>query len=145
MSGDLTAVSDCLWEQFHGAVNMSVRELTDWLATRAHAEEDRPLADRAGVITGRRVQHILTTPREQLTADDARVMRSVVNQINSHRSPAAYGGSGRTRWRQMLMTMGHDPLRAGIPRPRLTATFTTAAAIPAAIPAAAGAGPVLQG
>jgi len=41
-------VDDELWQEFHTVVNMTSRELEDWLRTRSADEDDEALPDQAG-------------------------------------------------------------------------------------------------
>ena len=104
-------VDDDLWQEFHHYVNMTSRELEDWLRTNSAGEDAEALPDDAGSTTGQHVLRILGKRREDLTADDARVMRNVVRrisgQIDEEREPVA----GDEHWRHRLMTLGHDPLK----------------------------------
>jgi hypothetical protein len=109
--GDRADVDDDLWQEFHHYVNMTSRELEEWLRTNSAGEDAEALPDDAGSATGQHVLRILGKRREDLTADDARVMRNVVRrisgQIDEEREPVA----GDEHWRHRLMTLGHDPLK----------------------------------
>jgi len=104
-------VSDALWEEFHQVVNMSSLELQEWLHVRSVDEDTLHLNDRTGTVTGHRVVQILGKRRTDLTEDDVRVMRTVVEMIRARRGPEFEPTAGRTSWRQRLMTLGHDPLK----------------------------------
>src|SRR3954449_2516402 len=132
-----TEIDDALWNDFHRYVNMTSRELEDWLRESASGEDAEALPDEAGSLTGQHVLHILSKRREDLTADDARVMRNVVrriaDQVDEEDEPMAGGEAGwrrtvgrgtgdqvdeeeepmagETHWRHRLMTLGHDPLK----------------------------------
>jgi hypothetical protein len=105
-------VDDELWNDFHQYVNMTSRELEDWLRERSAGEDAEALPDEAGTPTGRHVVAILGKRREDLTADDERVMRNVVRrvseQVNLENEPKA----GDAAWRHRLMSLGHDPLKS---------------------------------
>ena len=116
------AVSDAQWNRFHEVVNMSSRELRDWLGVDAEDAAGEPAADLdAGAPAdpddrdlGRRVLEILGKRRRDLTRDDVDVMGHVVARVERLRGglpeePAA----GTDRRRHRLMSLGHDPLRAG--------------------------------
>src|SRR5262245_59750691 len=105
------AIDDELWEDFHQVVNMTSRELEEWRRTRSADEGAEPLPDQAGTETGRRVVHILGKRRTDLTADDARVMRNVVNRVLSERRDDLEPTAGEAHWRYRLMSLGHDPLK----------------------------------
>ncbi|MEX0428121.1 DUF3140 domain-containing protein [Nocardioides sp. DS6] len=109
-----TIVDDLLWENFHRAVNMTSRELRDWLSVQGAGEETETEPDHAGPELGHRVADILGKRRADLTPDDVEAMRRVVNKVTDLRGgdvgewePTA----GDDRWRRRLMNVGHDPLK----------------------------------
>jgi hypothetical protein len=103
-----------LWDDFHRVVNMSSAELAAWLKVRDAGEEAEPLPERAGSETGQHVLAILQKRRTDLTEDDVRVMRQVVDTVGelvdvaNEPGPESARDSGR---RHRLMTLGHDPLK----------------------------------
>jgi hypothetical protein len=107
----MTEVDDALWNEFHHYVNMTSRELEDWLRESSAGEDAEPLPDEAGSPTGRHVLHILSKRREDLTDDDARVMRNVVRRIADQVDEEDEPMAGEEHWRHRLMTLGHDPLK----------------------------------
>ena len=104
-------VDDDLWDGFHQLVNMSSRELHDWLRTQAAEPDSEQFPDEAGTPTGRHVLHILRKRRADLTEEDARVMRRVVRRIEDQRGFEPETKAGDTGWRHRLMSLGHDPLK----------------------------------
>ena len=106
-----SVVSDELWDEFHRVVNMSSRELDEWLRTRSADEEVEALPDQAGTETGRNVLHILGKRRTDLTDDDVRVMQNVVDRVLAERRDDLEPTAGEAHWRYRLMSMGHDPLK----------------------------------
>ncbi|ONM50058.1 DUF3140 domain-containing protein [Nocardia donostiensis] len=105
-----TDIDDQLWDDFHRVVNMSSRELGDWLRTEAAGTDAETLPDQSGPELGRHVLAILGKRRTDLDAADAEAMRTVVEQITRTRGdlePTA----GDTAWRHRLMSLGHDPLK----------------------------------
>ena len=110
-----TIVDDQLWDDFHTVVNMTSRELRDWLATQGADEETEEVPDRAGPPLGHRVLDILGKRRADVTRDDVDVMRRVVDTISSQRREDLEPTAGEDRWRRRLMNIGHDPLK---PAPR---------------------------
>jgi hypothetical protein len=103
---------DTLWEDFHRVVNMTSAELADWLRVRDAGETTEPLPGEAGSPTGQHVLAILRKRRTDLTEDDVRVMREVVETVTAEtdveNEPVAQDADRRHR----LMTLGHDPLKA---------------------------------
>ncbi len=106
-----SAVSDELWNEFHRVVNMTSRELEDWLRTRSADEDGEALPDQSGPATGRHVVHILGKRRTDLNSDDVRVMGKVVNQVLAERRDDLEPTAGEAHWRRRLMSLGHDPLK----------------------------------
>lgn len=104
-------IDPALWEEFHRVVNMSSRELADWLRTRSAGEHAEKLPDQAGTVTGGRVLHILGKRRVDLTEDDEKTMRRVVDRIHAQRGADLEPTAGQQNWRQRLMSIGHDPLK----------------------------------
>ncbi|MET9422260.1 MULTISPECIES: DUF3140 domain-containing protein [unclassified Streptomyces] len=105
---------DALWDEFHSVVNMTSQELSAWLQTQDAGEDTEPLPDRAGPVTGRHVLSILQKRRTDLTDEDVQVMYEVVDTVESERQEqGAAGTADDTRRRHRLMSLGHDPLRAG--------------------------------
>ncbi|GAB3882271.1 DUF3140 domain-containing protein [Kibdelosporangium lantanae] len=104
-------VDDELWNEFHRVVNMSSKELSDWLRTRDAAPEDEVLPEHAGPETGQHVLHILRKRRTDLTDDDTRVMRRVADRVYAERREDLEPTAGEAHWRHRLMSVGHDPLK----------------------------------
>lgn len=100
-----------LWAEFHRVVNMSSRELDEWLRTDGAHEESEEFADQAGSPVGRRVLEILGKRPGDLTDQDERVMRKVVDRIRAVRRDDLEPTAGQEKWRHRLMSLGHDPLK----------------------------------
>jgi hypothetical protein len=101
-----------LWDEFHEVVNMTSRELRDWLATDASGELSEDLPDQAGPETGRRVLDILGKRRMDVTDEDMDVMRAVVDLVRTEHPDPERGDLTDDAWRHRLMSVGHDPLKA---------------------------------
>jgi Protein of unknown function (DUF3140) len=108
---DTALPDDELWAEFHRVVNMSSRELADWLRTRSAGPQAEDFPDRAGTPTGQQVLHILSKRRTDLNADDVQVMRKVVRRVHDERRDDQEAIAGTSRWRHRLMSLGHDPLK----------------------------------
>ena len=104
-------VSDELWDEFHRVVNMTSRELDEWLRVRSADEDSEALPDQAGTETGRHVLGILGKRRTDLTDDDVRVMQNVVDRVLAERRDDLEPTAGEAHWRYRLMSMRHDPLK----------------------------------
>ena len=104
-------VDQDLWDEFHRVVNMTSRELSEWLRTISAGEHTEQFPDESGSQTGQHVLHILAKRRTDLTDDDERVMRNVVDRIHAERGVDLEPTAGQDSWRHRLMTLGHDPLK----------------------------------
>ena len=104
-------VDDQLWEDFHRVVNMTSRELRDWLAVQGADEETEELPDQAGSPLGHRVLDVLGKRRSDVTRDDVAVMEQVVERVMSQRREDLEPTAGEAAWRRRLMNVGHDPLK----------------------------------
>ncbi|WP_413452273.1 DUF3140 domain-containing protein [Georgenia phoenicis] len=109
MAEDL--VPDQLWEDFHSVVNMTSRELQEWLATAESGDTVDALPDQAGSDRSRQVLAVLAKRRTDLTADDVALMEEVTAEIRELRGDDAETRAGDTAWRHRLMSLGHDPLK----------------------------------
>jgi Protein of unknown function (DUF3140) len=106
-----TKVSAELWEEFHRVVNMTSRELGDWLRIESAGEDAEELPDQSGRSLGRRVLHILAKRQVDLTDDDIAAMGKVVDIVRAERGEEPEPKAGDDHWRHRLMDIGHDPLK----------------------------------
>lgn len=104
-------VTDELWNEFHTLVNMTSRELVDWLRTQSASEDAEQLPDQAGRSLGQRVAAILSKRRSDLTDDDVHAMTKVVETVRRERGEEPEPTAGDEHWRHKLMDIGHDPLK----------------------------------
>lgn len=104
-------VSDELWGEFHRVVNMTSRELEDWMRVQSADEDVEELPDQAGRSLGRRVLGVLGKRRVDLTDDDTNAMRKVVDIVRAERGVDLEPTAGDEHWRHRLMAIGHDPLK----------------------------------
>src|SRR5918998_1492883 len=109
-------VDDELWDEFHRVVNMTSRELSEWLRTRDAGEEGEELPDQAGSPTGKQVLAILGKRRQDLTPHDTDVMRRGGDRGHAQRRDDLEPTAGQSGWRHRLMSLGHD--RSSPPGPR---------------------------
>lgn len=102
---------DELWQRFHEVVNMTSRELVEWLGV---SEDLAPSPVRAAAPLGVAVLEILRKRRTDLTDADLDAMWRVVTLVEDEtegRTTADLAADERARYR--LCNVGHDPLRAG--------------------------------
>src|SRR4051794_38289205 len=106
-----------LWTQFHSLVNMTSRELRDWLLTMPDgADAYAPVPDVDLPALGERVLRIKDKRRTDLTDDDVAVMAQVSDLISGRLSNAPREDVANGPWRDTLRTLGHDPTRPDSPR-----------------------------
>ncbi|KAB8166509.1 DUF3140 domain-containing protein [Streptomyces sp. 3MP-14] len=104
---------DALWADFHNAVNMTSQELAAWLRVSSAGEDAERLPERAGSERGRGVLAILRKRQMDLTDADIDLMREVVETVTTERAAGPREERPEPDWRYQLMSLGHDPLRAG--------------------------------
>lgn len=96
---------------FRELVNMSAREIEDWLATEESKSvgQDSGDGESIGRKSGKRIIAILK--KRKAAADDIAHMRRVVSFIRRHRGQGPLRNAHSSRWRYSLMNWGHDPLK----------------------------------
>ena len=100
-------------EEFDEAVNMSRKELEEWLET----DESREVGQKdggdesKGHESGRRLVEILEKDKSDYTDDDIEHMRRVVGYVHRHQAQEPKGDVEDSNWRYSLMNWGHDPLK----------------------------------
>lgn len=114
MAQTTTGELDDVWGEWNDVVNMTAKELEDWLGT----DESQSVGDTGGDgestghASGRRIVQILRTHKADLTEDDVAHMRKVVGYVHRH---SAQGGpeedKTHSKWRYSLMNWGNDPLK----------------------------------
>lgn len=100
---------------FESAVNMSPKELEEWLGT----EESRSVGwsgedggESVGHASGRRIVEIRRRTVDELSEDDYDHMKKVIGYVNRHaKQGGPREGRERSRWRYSLMNWGNDPLK----------------------------------
>jgi Protein of unknown function (DUF3140) len=100
-----------LWHEFHRVVNMSARELADWLRTHPASPDATGSLGPEGQPSGQQVLAILGKRRTDITSDDLQVMRGVIRRVNAVRRCDRGAVADRFDWRDRLMSLGHDPLK----------------------------------
>ena len=98
-------------KEFCDAVNMSPKELEEWLATdESRSVGDSDDGESTGHASGRRIVEIKRKTVDELTDDDYAHMNKVVGYVHRHLAQRPEGDVTDTRWRWSLMNWGHDPL-----------------------------------
>jgi hypothetical protein len=107
------ASDDDVKKAFFEAVNLSAKELRDWLETDASKSVGVDAGDgqSVGRKSGARILLILKKKRAALTPDDVKHMRKVVGFVRRHCAQGPRKNVETSRWRYALMNWGHDPLK----------------------------------
>lgn len=113
MTEQTPAELELLWEEFHQVVNMTSDEIRVWLLTDASDEDGSFPADPRMDLSelGTRVVDLLRKRKMDLTADDANVMREVVDYVEDQTADPPPDAENDREWRRSLMSVGHDPLK----------------------------------
>jgi hypothetical protein len=106
---------DTIRREFGEVVNMSPKELEDWLGTdesQSVGQKADGAAESTGHEEGRRIVELLRTKKADLGDEDYDHMRKVHGYVQRH---MAQGGpkddAEHSKWRYSLMNWGHDPLK----------------------------------
>jgi Protein of unknown function (DUF3140) len=101
--------------EFDDVVNMSPKELEDWLATDESQSVGQSSGDgdeSTGHYMGRRIVEIQEKKADDLDDDDIAAMKKVHGYVARHLKQKPSKEEIQTsRWRYSLMNWGHDPLR----------------------------------
>ena len=100
-----------LWDDFHAVVNMTSRELGEWLRTEESGSEGGASSEGDLTATGHQVLAVLGKRQGDLTDADRVVMAHVVRSVRAQRGDEPEPEAGDDAWRRALMTLGHDPLK----------------------------------
>lgn len=100
-------------EEFDEAVNMSRKELEEWLETDESKEVGQKDggSESKGHESGRKIVEILEKDESDYTDDDIEHMRRVVSYVHRHQTQQPKGDVEGSNWRYSLMSWGHDPLK----------------------------------
>jgi hypothetical protein len=98
---------------FEEAVNMSPKELEEWLET----EESKSVGqsdgggESKGHESGRKILEILEKNKSDYTDEDIDHMRRVVSYVHRHQAQKPNSDVQNSSWRYSLLNWGHDPLK----------------------------------
>jgi len=102
---------DDVRQRFGEAVNMTPKELEEWLETDESKSVGVGEGESVGHHSGRRIVEILRTKKDDLSDDDVEHMHKVVGYVARHSKQRPKGDVTETRWRYSLMNWGNDPLK----------------------------------
>ena len=102
-----------VYDDFHDAVNMTPKEIEDWLDTDESKQVGQKSGDHesTGHASGRRIVDILRTKKADLADADVDHMRKVTGYVKRHSAQRPSGDVRDTAWRYSLMNWGHDPTK----------------------------------
>lgn len=102
-----------IWDRFHQVVNMTSRELTDWVGVQPELDGPLPGGERPAPL-GVAVVQILAKRRVDLTDHDLGAMMRVIEVVERETDGLTQDEIlADERRRHRLMTVGHDPYRTG--------------------------------
>ena len=103
------------YQEFNDKVNMTPKELEEWLDTddsqRVGRKSDGDDSESTGHESGRGILEIKRTKKDDLSHDQYRHMKKVINYISRHAAQRPDGDVEDTDWRFSLMNWGHDPTK----------------------------------
>ena len=100
-------------EEFEEAVNMTPKELEEWLQT----EESKSVGqsggggESKGQESGRRIVEIKRKKKSDYTEGDVEHMKKVNGYLKRHLGQGPKNDVEDSKWRYSLMNWGHDPLK----------------------------------
>lgn len=97
--------------EFRDAVNMSPKELEDWLATEESKSVGQGDGESVGHAMGRRIVELRRKKAGEMDEDDHDAMKKVVGYVHRHLKQGPSGDPAHSKWRYSLMNWGHDPLK----------------------------------
>ena len=98
-------------QEFNEAVNMTAKQIEDWLETdesKSVGQEDSD-GNIKGRESGRHIVKILHKKKSNYTGEDFERMKKVVAYVHRHQAQKPSGDIENSDWRYSLMNWGHDP------------------------------------
>lgn len=107
----MAEVKDDTVKEFKQAVNMSRKQLEEWLETEeSQSVGQKKDGDEAiGHQSGRHIVELLG--KKDYSEDDIHEMKRVISYIHRHSAQRPDGDIEHTRWRYSLKNWGHDPIK----------------------------------
>lgn len=104
---------DEMYSNFYELVNLSPRELEDWLKKDESKEvgQDSGDGESIGRKSARKIIRIKRKKKEDLSKADYDHMQKVVGYISRHKAQKPDGDIEDSAWRYSLMNWGYDPLK----------------------------------
>jgi Protein of unknown function (DUF3140) len=100
-------------EEFDEAVNMTPKELEEWLQTQESKSvgQSDGGGESKGHESGRRIVEIKRKNKSAYTDDDVEHMKKVNGYVKRHLGQGPKNDIEDSKWRYSLMNWGHDPLK----------------------------------
>jgi glutaredoxin 2 len=99
-------------QEFDEAVNMTRKELEEWLQTQESKSVGQDDAGESkGQKSGRKIVEILGKNNTDYSSEDIDHMRQVVSYVHRHQSQKPEDEVKNSNWRRSLLNWGHDPLK----------------------------------
>jgi Protein of unknown function (DUF3140) len=105
--------NETVLRDFREAVNMSAKEIDNWLKTEESQSVGMKEQDEESVghQSGRHIVELLRMPESDYREDDYKQMRRVISYIHRHSAQRPHKDVEHTRWRYSLKNWGHEPLK----------------------------------
>ena len=98
-------------EEFNESVNMTRKELEEWLQTDESKSVGQGEGESKGHESGRKIVEILGKNKSDYTDEDLDHMKKVNAYVKRHLGQGPSGSVEDSNWRYSLMNWGHDPLK----------------------------------
>ena len=112
-SGDRSERDDKI-QEFNEAVNMTAKQIEDWLETeesKSVGQEDSD-GNIKGRESGKHIVKILNKKKSNYTEEDFERMQKVVAYVHRHLAQKPSSDIENSDWRYSLMNWGHDPCKS---------------------------------
>ena len=111
---DLNDEQQETYDTFNDRVNMTPKELEDWLETddsKRVGQTEEGEDESKGHRSGRRILEIKQKKKADLDEDDLDHMKRVNSYVARHSAQGPEDDKEHSDWRYSLMNWGHDPLK----------------------------------
>ena len=98
-------------DKFNDSVNMTRKELEDWLQTEESKSVGQGEGESKGHKSGRRIVELREKNKSDYTDDDVEHMKRVNSYVKRHLGQGPKNDIENSNWRYSLMNWGHDPLK----------------------------------
>lgn len=101
-------------QEFNEAVNMTAKQIEDWLKTEESKSVGQKDSDGniKGRESGKHIVKILNKKKSNYTEEDFERMQKVVAYVHRHLAQKPSSDIENSNWRYSLMNWGHDPCKS---------------------------------